>query len=154
MLARELHETSDLLSEVLDALQGSLLKLPSQDRHIGAYVYDMQERSRGVGIVYSRLEANYRVSELLGGVYGCSVEDGLDACQGAVEPLPRSSQALPPNNMLVAKRSLWDAGCGGRSAYLLGAVHGRRKAAGIQRWPPPGPKHDEVAVGNRPQCAS
>ncbi|KAI3438582.1 hypothetical protein D9Q98_001007 [Chlorella vulgaris] len=63
VLARELHETSDLLSEVLDALQGSLLKLPSQDRHIGAYVYDMQERSRGVGIVYSRLEANYRVVE-------------------------------------------------------------------------------------------
>lgn len=62
-LAEELHETSDLLSEVLDALQGSSVQqLPAVDRRIGAYWYSAEERGRGVGMVYSRLEANYSVS--------------------------------------------------------------------------------------------
>ena len=62
-LAEELHETSELLSEVLEALQGSSVQqLPTRDRRIGAYWYSSEERGRGVGMVYSRLEANYSVS--------------------------------------------------------------------------------------------
>jgi hypothetical protein len=48
---------------VLEALQGSSVQqLPTADRRIGAYWYSAEERGRGVGMVYSRLEANYSVS--------------------------------------------------------------------------------------------
>ena len=65
MLARELHETSELLSQVLESLQGSSVQqLPVEDKRIGAYVYDALERSKGVGAVYAHLEANYSVRPL------------------------------------------------------------------------------------------
>ena len=48
---------------MLEALQGSSVQqLPTGDRRIGAYWYSAEERGRGVGMVYSRLEANYSVS--------------------------------------------------------------------------------------------
>jgi hypothetical protein len=61
-VARDVHRTSDLLTSVLAALQGSSVQqLPLEDVKIGNYVYSEAERSKGIGANLSRLESLYRV---------------------------------------------------------------------------------------------
>lgn len=63
-LATELHEASKLLTEVLAALKDGAVQhyLPMDNRRIGPYVYDAEERSRDVGLMFSSMKANYTVS--------------------------------------------------------------------------------------------
>lgn len=64
-LAEDLHATSELLSCLLEAVQGgsAVAPLPSADVRIGCYRYDAAERGRNMSLIYARLEATYCVSE-------------------------------------------------------------------------------------------